>query len=270
MFTRQQGTERLKTQCMEGTDVNSNSSGNRIPRKLIRTLLWDRSYPLKLRPVIRRLHESASSLKPVLYRAEDIEAILEKHPAYAETYHNLPRRIMKADMSRLLILYEYGGWYFDLDIRATKNSLDDLIRNYEHENVVAFVESVHRDDSPKRDPGFEGHPSIRKEGYERGFEAMEEPKVWIGNCVLGASPGQGMIRNMLDEIVKRSVIDTHAYGDRGYNVLYLTGPNCITTAFFNNQSRYDDIAVVQREESDRYFRHKMSGTWRRQVTSAWK
>jgi hypothetical protein len=241
-----------------------------IPRRLIRNLLWDRSYPVTLRSTINKLHRSASLLEPVLYTSGEVLEILEKYPEYRETYHNFPRKIMRADMARLLILYDHGGWYFDLDIKPAQNSMDDFIRVYEHRDAVVFIEGVVRGDSRKRDPDYDGYPSIRKEGHERGFEPLEEPEVWIGNCFMGAKPGQGIIRDMLDEIVKRSIIDTEKHEDRGYNVLYLTGPNCITTAFHNNRDRYENIAVVEKEESERYFRHKMSGTWRRQMSIPWK
>jgi mannosyltransferase OCH1-like enzyme len=162
---------------MEGkSTLNGLDGPGAIPGRLIRTLLWDRSYPVRLRRAIRRLHASAPSLQPVLYREADIERILEKHPEYRNTYANLSHRIMKADMSRLLILHEFGGWY--------------------------------------------------KEGYRRGFESLEEPKTWIANC--------------------------------------------ITTAFHNNRHRYGNIAVVERDEAARYLKHRMTGTWRRQVTSAFK
>jgi hypothetical protein len=241
-----------------------------IPRRLIRNLLWDRTYPITLRATISKLHKSASLLEPTLYTSEEITEILRKYPEYRETYNNFPRKIMKADMARLLILYDQGGWYFDLDIKPAKNSMNDFIGNFENRNVVVFIEGVLRGDSPKTDPDYDGFPSIRKEGYERGFEPLEEPRVWIGNCFMGAKPGQGIIRDMLDEIVKRSIIDTEKHEDRGYNVLYLTGPNCISTAFHHNKDRYNNIAVVDKEESERYFHHKMSGTWRRQMSIPWK
>ena len=102
-----------------------------IPRRLIRNLLWDRAYPLTLRATINKLHDSASLLEPALYRSEEVNEILKKYPEYRKTYDHFPRKIMKADMARLLILYDQGGWYFDLDIKPAENSLNDFIHIYE-------------------------------------------------------------------------------------------------------------------------------------------
>lgn len=60
-----------------------------------------------------------------LWTEEDIKSLLTKYPTYyTDLYNSFPQYIMKCDLARLLILYEHGGLYLDLDLYPVK-SLDD-------------------------------------------------------------------------------------------------------------------------------------------------
>ena len=64
-----------------------------------------------------------------LWTETDIGELLTKYPIhYTDLYNNFPEYIMKCDLARLLILYEYGGLYLDLDLYPVK-SLEDLLVN---------------------------------------------------------------------------------------------------------------------------------------------
>ena len=64
-----------------------------------------------------------------LWTEASIRALLKKYPHYYEDlYDSFPQPIMRVDLARLLILYEYGGLYLDLDLFPVK-SLDDFFEN---------------------------------------------------------------------------------------------------------------------------------------------
>ena len=50
------------------------------------------------------------------YTDEDINQEIKTHfPTYYEAFHALPRMIMKIDMFRYFLMYQYGGLYVDMD-----------------------------------------------------------------------------------------------------------------------------------------------------------
>jgi mannosyltransferase OCH1-like enzyme len=64
-----------------------------------------------------------------LWTESGIKALLKKYPSYyTDLYNSFPQYIMKCDLARLLILYEYGGLYCDLDLFPVK-SLDHFFEN---------------------------------------------------------------------------------------------------------------------------------------------
>ncbi|XP_053407429.1 uncharacterized protein LOC123547190 isoform X2 [Mercenaria mercenaria] len=54
-----------------------------------------------------------------------IDLIKNNHPNLLRVYHSYSHWIQRTDMARYVILYNYGGWYIDLDI-ACKRRLDEL------------------------------------------------------------------------------------------------------------------------------------------------
>ena len=63
-----------------------------------------------------------------LYDDNDCLFIVKKYfPQFLDTYLNLPIPVMKADMFRYMIIYQFGGLYADIDAEALK-SFDDLIK----------------------------------------------------------------------------------------------------------------------------------------------
>ncbi|XP_064629555.1 uncharacterized protein LOC135488728 [Lineus longissimus] len=57
--------------------------------------------------------------------AEAERFIKFKYPQYYDMYRNYPQNIQRADAMRYFVLYEFGGWYADLDVEDLK-PLDDL------------------------------------------------------------------------------------------------------------------------------------------------
>ena len=52
-----------------------------------------------------------------LWGKDEIESLLEDYPEYKELYYGFRYDIQRIDFARLLILYDRGGLYFDLDVQ---------------------------------------------------------------------------------------------------------------------------------------------------------
>ena len=52
----------------------------------------------------------------ILWDKKKCESLIERFPEYKSLYQNVKYKIMKVDIIRFLILFEYGGVYLDLDI----------------------------------------------------------------------------------------------------------------------------------------------------------
>ena len=57
---------------------------------------------------------------------DNIELITTRFPDDMAMYKGFKKNIMRADFARLLFLYEFGGIYLDLDVKANKNLAENL------------------------------------------------------------------------------------------------------------------------------------------------
>jgi mannosyltransferase OCH1-like enzyme len=57
----------------------------------------------------------------IIYDDKECHNFVEQYyPQFVQVYKNLPRKVMQADMWRLLILHHYGGVYLDMDVECKK------------------------------------------------------------------------------------------------------------------------------------------------------
>ena len=56
------------------------------------------------------------NIEHTLWGKKEIEDLIEKYPQYKELYYGFRYDIQRIDFARLLILYDRGGLYLDLDI----------------------------------------------------------------------------------------------------------------------------------------------------------
>jgi mannosyltransferase OCH1-like enzyme len=69
-----------------------------------------------------KLKEVVGNCKVRLWRDEDCNKLVEECGMQG-VYNSLTKWINKADMIRMLILYKYGGWYFDIDFELYQNPM---------------------------------------------------------------------------------------------------------------------------------------------------
>lgn len=74
---------------------------------------------------------------------EEIDRLIEnKFPYHWERYIQLPHHALRIDISRLFILYEYGGIYADLDYIPLRNFYDELKDDFSIVGGITYNEPV--------------------------------------------------------------------------------------------------------------------------------
>lgn len=115
-------------------------------------------------------------------------------------FNNLPVKVMKADIWRLMVLYENGGIYSDID-NLCKSNMDIFAKDY---NLVFFTAPI---------------------------DHMEnEDDFHINTSILMSSPKNIIIKNLLDIIYEK--IQTINYNDSNF-VFNTTGPGLVSEYFYS-------------------------------------
>jgi len=239
-----------------------------IPNRIIRTLLWDKEVPEDYRANIDSFARSSQNMETVWYGSTEVEACLELLPQYRDVYEGMSRNIMRADMARLLLLYVHGGWYFDLDIKPQGHTIDAMVKQYGNHPVVLFVEGYVFKEATE--PTYADCFPIRKIGHELGFDSLGEHPACVANYAIASRAGHPFILEALDELCARvRAFDNPGVPFQFYNILYMTGPMCLTGTYVKNQDNHNDIAFMRRDTADCYFLHVsgQANTWWRQESA---
>ena len=154
------------------------------------------------------------------------EFIKTNYNDYYGFYKNLPKIIMKTDFFRLLAVYHYGGFYFDMDMRVTKN-LDDLL-----DNKCVF---------PLEWEMSEEHFNVR---HRVKFNNEKHSLTQIGNYGFGSVKNNFFLLEVVRNIIDRFVIIDY-YND--HDVLYYTGPDVLNFTFWNTNEK--NITTIEGSNS---------------------
>ena len=89
--------------------------------------------------------ESWSKLNPdfkyILWNASAVEELVATmYPKLLDTYHSYGHWVQRADVSRYVILHQYGGIYADLDLECLK-SLTDVFKTFPKEAGVILYDA---------------------------------------------------------------------------------------------------------------------------------
>ncbi len=185
------------------------------------------------------------------------------HPDFLPLYKALPKPVLKADLFRLLAVYEYGGFYCDTDVYFHE-PLDPLVS----ENIVFPWEWTMAEE------GFRyRHKRVAKAPWEL---------VQMGNYAFGACGGHWFLAEVLEEVIRRtSRVNLEHLSDD--DVLYLTGPDVVNGTRMAHWERLAPELKLLEGEKDpkppkprahgakpewfqfgRFANHVMAGSWRSQ------
>ena len=80
-------------------------------------------------------------IEHTLWGKEEIESLLEDYPQYKDLYYGFRYDIQRIDFARLLILYDKGGLYLDLDIQPFAD--EDIKYIFERDFFIARWNKSH-------------------------------------------------------------------------------------------------------------------------------
>ncbi len=240
-----------------------------IPPRIIQTGRT-RDLPLLAKAAVTNLKCLNPAFEYLYFDNNDVDAFVRNEfPEYQQVFQSFPFRIQKYDFFRYLVIYRFGGFYFDLDVFFAA-SLEELTN---HSSVFPFEEltlSQH----------LRRHHQMDWEIGNYGFgAAAKHPflEAVIRNCVR-AQQDPTWVQPMMDGIP--SMFRTDFY------VLNTTGPGLLTRTLAENPKLTSRVTVlfpkdVCDDNSWHHFGnlgvHAMEGSWRtrgnflrRKLASIWE
>jgi len=211
-----------------------------IPKNIIYTYKSEKLHPLYEENLYlwKRFNYDFNFM---FFSDDDMDNFIKKnYDHFYNFYMNLPRIVMKTDFFRLLAVYHYGGFYFDMDLRIIKNLsplLDnELIFPFEHEmNIWSFLKR-HRHD------------------FDYNIHKLEQ----IGNYGFGAIKNHPFILKVVKNIINRFV-HLQDYSDN--DVLYFTGPDILNYTYWYNLNDYN-FTILKGNEKEKFQENiKGEATW---------
>ena len=158
---------------------------------------------------------------------KEIEPLLPRFPDIQRQWDTIPHWVIKADIARLLYIYEHGGVYLDCDC------LVEQPLPKEPWVCVEKVVPVHL-----LGPKESKHPS----------HAMR-----IANYAFGFPRHHPLLKEALEECARR-LPQADATAE---NILWVCGPDVMTTVYHRHQEK-SKIALLNHA----YIKHLAVGSWR--------
>lgn len=229
-----------------------------IPKIIIQT--WKtRDLPEYYKKSQNLIFTNNPEYRYIFFDDDDIDRFIrDRFPSFQSVITKFKRKIQVIDLFRLLAVYEYGGFYFDMDVEIVDN-LDPLLQ-YE----CVFPIEMMRDNKV-----------LNKMGYNYN----------IGNYAFGASPRNQVIWNIIQAITKvqedpawlspdkyfiTDTIDTDLNAMYEY-VYHTTGPVIVSKVVFDSLAEGESVKLLYpRNWPSRsswfkfgtYGKHTMTGTWK--------
>jgi mannosyltransferase OCH1-like enzyme len=191
--------------------------------------------------------------------------IKERYPSFEPLLKKFKRKIQIIDFFRLLAVYEYGGFYFDMDVEVI-DKLDSLL-----DNSCVFPVEMKRNNR-----------ILKKIGYDYN----------LGNYAFAATPRNPVIWAIIEEIVK-VIEDPHRLVGKGMHpkladmisevsdnseaelsheyVYHTTGPVIVSKVVFDALAGGKSVKLLYPKNwpsrsswfrFGKYAKHTMTGTWK--------
>lgn len=169
------------------------------------------------------------------------EFVKQKFPEYWDFFSRLADRIEQIDVFRYLAIYNYGGFYLDMDMDL-RSSLDTLCNN-------SCVFSVEKEASD---------PILMRLGCNK----------LLANFMFGACIGNGFIKHIIDCIVQGKLFKGLSNGESkclsGFQrVFYTAGPVAVTYAYQIYPIKNLVTVMNLPDGFKKYAVHQYLGTWKR-------
>lgn len=183
-----------------------------------------------------------SNCEVKVWSKADCENLILEYPQF-EGIYNKSTNIMKFDIIRYLIIYHSGGTYLDADVILRK-PLEKITAN-----ECFFIEKIITN--------VANHESR----YEPIRKGIPEHSVRIANYAFSSKPKNPIFIEILTEIRRRMHIQSAPKND--YDVLYLTGPDVVSTVLHRLAAVSKiKINIIPEKVSKSIFIHVFAGEWR--------
>lgn len=234
----------------EGFSTALVNESDNIPKIIIQT--WKTAdIPEKYKPLVESVKRMNPSFEYKFFTDADIVSFLKtNYPEYYTTYLKLPVLIQRIDFFRYIVVYHYGGFYFDLDMTALE-SLDDNLLTYDS---VFPVDEI-----------------IKKEMCKQSrylYFCKNNMYFLLGQYAFGAKPQDPFIKEIIDRIHKDINQTIQLYSLSQNKEIYVyqtTGPDFVSKLY----QEYTDKKNVKilhysntRQHFGKYAKHNFFGTWK--------
>lgn len=215
--------------------------------------LWDDApMPNFFKQNIKDWQESNPTYEIKVWGRADLERLVrEYYPDLWTMYNSFDRRVQRADLGRYLILLHEGGWYADLDFVPKERPLHEMYNAYRNDaSMILATELVMSREDAER---IGSQEPIRK-----GQPEHHGPRV--GNYFMGCCAKHPLMTSVVQRLEARCA--ENPVITRDYDILYTTGPDCMTTTYYAVRHQYPDVILLDKAESDRVGAHVCTSTWR--------
>lgn len=203
---------------------------------------------------MRKFHDSWINLNPkfqvILWNDSKAKKFVQYYfPELFELYNKYKHPIYRVDVFRILVLYQMGGIYADMDLQCLKN-IDPLFD---------FLSTPTCKSNSKSTYNFEG------------VGLMKVNKFCLTNWFICASPKQDFLKHILDLMQKRQNNILLHRRHTGVGPMWCTGPLLITNAY-NSYSHKNansnnlvqqpsQIKILRNDEVAHLMHHDQHATW---------
>ena len=172
---------------------------------------------------------------PVVFNQKRFTDIIEK----------IPRKMCVVDLYKYFGQHMYGGIQMDLDVQV-KQVLSPILNKYKDAEVILFVEI------PYCPPSHLGPREVKTQSKR------------IGSCLLWSKKKHDFWSKCLDLCYERIQIlfseGVTTWSDT--DILWCTGPDIITTVWYQHYKDNKKVVIVEIDEHIKYFHHNCHGDWR--------
>jgi len=244
-------TEQTSTKPAVILSMDEYFNQKRIPKNIIQVWkTWSKKTPAMFSSNIELLKRKNPTYTYMFFKDEMIDDFfIENYPEYFETYKNLPTNIQKVDFCRYVLLYHYGGFYFDMDIKMLK-PLDNSLLNNE---CVFPVDEIINQNNCVGDIRFDyfcGKIDILLGQY--GFACCKN------------SPFMKQLIDFIHNNLQNYIASYKTTKNIEYFVYQTTGPDFVTKEYmkYKNKKAIKILTYKERQHFGKYAKHEYIGTWK--------